>query len=138
MKRIILATVSVLALASASQAADMMLKAPPVEATAPVSGYIELYSGWGNEHWKSSSNSYGFDGWTLGGAARATYWWSRGASLQLDVQGEGTSFSDSNSRFSNHSYLIGGHASWRDSRYLWGLFGTAGDSTGIDTSVGSF
>jgi hypothetical protein len=111
-----------------------------MEAAAPVSGYIELYSGWGNEHWKSSFESYGYDGWTLGGAARATYWWSRGASLQLDVQGEGTSFSfngQDSGRFSNHSYLIGAHSSWRDSQYLWGLFGAAGDSTGI-TSNGSF
>ena len=109
MKKIILATVSVLALASASQAADLaVLKGPAMEAAAPVSGYIELYSGWGNEHWKSGSESYGFDGWTLGGAARATYWWSRGASLQLDVQGEGTSFSfngQDSGRFSNHRAL---------------------------------
>jgi opacity protein-like surface antigen len=132
MKSIILATVSALALTGAAQAADMpVLKAPAIEATAPVSGYIELYSGWGNQDWRGDFQSYGFDGWTLGGAARATYFWAPGASLQLDVQGEGTNYSFDGGRFSEHSYLIGAHASWRNSQYLWGVFGAAGDSTGI-------
>src|SRR6266446_5849780 len=42
-----LASASYLALASSSYAADMVLKGPAVEATQPVSGYIELYTGWG-------------------------------------------------------------------------------------------
>ncbi|HLQ91520.1 MAG TPA: hypothetical protein VK148_15950 [Xanthobacteraceae bacterium] len=126
-----LASASYLALAGSSYAADMMLKSPAMEAAQPVSGYIELYSGWGNTTIKGDEGyRFGLDGWTLGGAARGTYWWSHNASLQLDVQGEGTSFSDgSQGRFSEHSFLIGGHASWRDSRYLWGVFGAAGDAT---------
>ena len=43
-----LASASYLALAGSSYAADMMLKSPAMEAAQPVSGYIELYSGWGN------------------------------------------------------------------------------------------
>src|SRR6266853_5631681 len=119
-----LASASYLALASSSYAADMVLKGPAVETTQPVSAYIELYGGWGH----NKIFDIGYDGWNLGGAARATYWWSRGASIQLDVQADGTNYSDPGfGRFSEHSYLIGGHVSWRDSRYLWGVFGAAGD-----------
>src|SRR6267154_6157167 len=101
-----LASASYLALAGSSYAADMMLKSPAMEAAQPVSGYIELYSGWGNTTIKGDEGyRFGLDGWTLGGAARGTYWWSHNASLQLDVQGEGTSFSDgSQGRFSEHSF----------------------------------
>src|SRR4030088_2192217 len=95
MKKLVLATASVLALASSSYAADMILKAPVVEAAQPVSGYLELYTGWGNNRERNfSDNSY--DGWNLGGAARATYWWTRGVSLQLDVQADGTNYSTTN------------------------------------------
>ena len=128
----LLATASVLALASSSYAADMMLKAPAVEAAQPVSGYIELYTGWGNNRERDFSDR-SYDGWNLGGAARVNYWWSRGASLQLDVQGDGTNYNNvSSSRSSAHSFLIGGHANWRDQRYLWGIYGAAGDATGQD------
>jgi hypothetical protein len=131
-----LASASCLALTSSSDAADMVLKAAAVEAAQPVSGYVELYSGWGN----NKSNDFfefgnsSFDGWNLGGAGRATYWWSRGASIQLDVQGDGTSYSGfrRDGRVSEHSFLIGGHMSWRDPRYLWGVFGAVGDATGQD------
>jgi hypothetical protein len=113
-----------------------VLKAPAIEAAAPVSGYIELYSGWGNQNWRGQFESYGFDGWTLGGAARTTYFWSRGASIQLDVQGDGTNYSfGSDGRASGHSYLVGAHAGWRDASYLWGVFGAAGDSTGVEADI---
>jgi len=54
--------------------------------------------------------------------------------LQLDVQADGTNYNNVNApgRASEHSFLIGGHWSWRDPRYLWGLFGAAGDATGQD------
>ena len=136
MKKLVLATVSCLALTSSSYAADMILKGPAVEAAQPVSGYIDLYTGWGNNRHKNVSDN-NYDGWNLGGAARATYWWARGVSLQLDVQGDGTNYSSNGfngGRKSEHSYLIGGHWSWRDSRYLWGLFGAAGDATGQDVN----
>ena len=32
------------------------------------------------------------NGWSLGGAGRVTYWWAPNYSIQLDAQGEGTSY----------------------------------------------
>jgi hypothetical protein len=73
-----------------------------------------------------------FNGWTLGGAGRANYWISREVSVQVDAQAEGTSYDGSNiggGHFSTHSYLVGGHWSWRSpQQYLFGLFAAAGDA----------
>ena len=75
------------------------------------------------------------NGWALGGAGRATWWWAPNYSIQLDAQGEGTSYKfnfggGDFQRVSSHSYLIGGHANWRDpGRGLIGIFGGAGDAT---------
>jgi len=59
---------------------------------------------------------------------------SRDVSVQIDAQAEGTSYDadrSSDGRFSTHSYLIGGHWSWRNSQqYLFGLFAAAGDAGG--------
>ena len=46
------------------------------------------------------------NGWALGGAGRATWWWAPNYSLQLDAQGEGTS----------HKYHFGGGGSSSASR----------------------
>ena len=97
-----------------------------------VSGYVELSTGWGNTKTDFSNPTLDVDGWALGGAGRGTYWWSRNASIQLDAQAEGTSFNNSNGNnghVSEHRYLIGAHATWRDSRYLWGVFGAGGDAS---------
>jgi hypothetical protein len=106
-----------------------------------VSGYVELYGGWARAEVDQTfctstcgSGSFTANGWALGGAGRATWWWAPNYSIQLDAQGEGTShkFTTGNSfnRSSSHSYLIGGHANWRDpQRGLIGIFGGAGDAT---------
>ena len=72
----------------------------------------------------------------MGGAGRATWWWAPNYSIQLDAQGEGTSYKHTFgggggfARVSTHQYLIGGHANWRDpGRGLIGIFGGAGDAT---------
>jgi hypothetical protein len=130
--------------ATVAQAADMPAKAPRlVEQPQQVSGYVELYGGWARTKDNStfcnpggcSSFSDSANGWTLGGAGRVTYWWAPNYSLQLDAQGEGTSYKfnfggGDFTRSSSHSYLIGGHANWRDpQRGLIGIFGGAGDAT---------
>jgi hypothetical protein len=73
-------------------------------------------------------------GWALGGAGRANYWIAREVSVQVDAQADGTSY-DSHSgggHFSTHSYLVGGHWSWRSPQQnLFGLFAAAGDAGGI-------
>jgi len=56
---------------------------------------------------------------------------SRDVSVQVDAQAEGTShqFPGGGGNFSTHSYLIGGHWSWRNPQQsLYGLFGAIGDS----------
>jgi opacity protein-like surface antigen len=132
-------------LATAAGAADMTPyhKAPPPEAQPQATGYVELYGGGASTKQAVTACEFGegcesfsdrLDGWVLGGAGRANYWWAPNASIQLDAQAEGTSyrFSSGNSsgHFSTHSYLVGGHASWRDpQRGLFGIFGAAGDAT---------
>ena len=70
-----------------------------------------------------------------GRRGRATWWWAPNYSVQLDAQGEGTSYKynfggGGFNRISTHQYLIGGHANWRDpGRGLIGIFGGAGDAT---------
>ncbi len=102
-----------------------------------------LYGGWARTKFSETdcdigvacdSFSFSSNGWALGGAGRATWWWAPNYSIQLDAQGEGTSykFTGGNGfqRISSHSYLIGGHANWRDpQRGLIGIFGGAGDAT---------
>jgi opacity protein-like surface antigen len=134
------------ALASAAQAADMqpVLKAPPPSPAAEqqATGYVEVYGGWASTKLSENECSYGrcypdsarANGWVLGGAGRGNYWVSRDMSLQFDAQAEGTSYDAdriSDGRVSAHSFLIGGHWSWRNpQQYLFGLFAAAGDAGG--------
>jgi hypothetical protein len=123
------------ALASVGQAADLqpVLKAPgAVEQQA--TGYVEVYSGWANTKNFDDGDSFRFNGWALGGAGRGNYWVSRDMSVQVDAQGEGTSYDSplGAGHFSTHSYLVGGHWSWRNpQQYLFGLFGGVGDAGGF-------
>jgi hypothetical protein len=127
--------VAVVALASVAQAADLrpVVKAPP-EPAQQATGYVEVYGGWANTKLTEPfSDPASFDGWALGGAGRANYWFSRDMSVQVDAQAEGTSYDipGENSRISSHSYLVGGHLSWRNSQqYLFGVFAAAGDAGG--------
>lgn len=123
------------ALAAAAQAADMrpVLKAPPPAPAAEqqATGYVEVYGGWARTEAENYGYSDRFNGWALGGAGRGNYWFGPGMSVQLDAQGEGTSydFPGESAKFSTHSYLIGGHWSWRNpQQYLFGLFAAAGDA----------
>ncbi|HLQ92726.1 MAG TPA: hypothetical protein VK148_22105 [Xanthobacteraceae bacterium] len=129
---------------TAGRAADMeVLKAPP-PASQQVTGYVELYGGGAENKFSNtfcdfegpcSQESDKIHGWVLGGAGRVNYWWSPGASLQLDAQAEGTSFKadfgNGVFHFSDVAYLVGGHASWRNSGSLVGVFGAAGDAHGV-------
>src|SRR5215470_2633291 len=116
--------VASVALMSAAHAADMqpVLKAPAaVEQQA--TGYVEVYTGWASTRATETfcdqncdSFSSRDNGWALGGAGRANYWITRDISVQVDAQAEGTSYtsSDVSGHFSTHSYLVGGHWSWRN------------------------
>src|SRR5437899_1208366 len=129
--------VASVALISAAHTADLqpVLKAPAaVEQQA--TGYVEVYSGWASIRETScinaSCSSERFNGWALGGAGRANYWITREVSVQVDAQAEGTSYNFSGGHFSTHSYLVGGHWSWRSpQQYLFGLFAAAGDAGSV-------
>jgi hypothetical protein len=146
------ATFSIAALAAltvTASAADMPVKAPRVvDPPQQVSGYVELYGGWARTKFDNTFCSQGLcstftdtqNGWVLGGAGRATWWWAPNYSVQLDVQGEGTSYKDTFiggfNRRSAHGYLIGGHANWRNpGTGLLGIFGGAGDATTFFTTA---
>ncbi len=93
-------------------AADMPVKAPRVvEQPQQVSGYVELYGGWARDqagHLRTVPDCVIGDdtasGWALGGAGRATWWWAPNYSIQLDAQGEGTSY--------KHTFGDGGFAAF--------------------------
>jgi opacity protein-like surface antigen len=141
LRQLLACAVGSVALISAAHAADMkpVLKAPPVDQQA--TGYVEIYGGWAGTRVRERDCSSGecepderfrLNGWALGGAGRGNYWVTRNVSVQVDAQAEGTSYDfPGGGRFSNHSYLVGGHWSWRDpERYLFGLFAAAGDAGG--------
>src|SRR5262245_61142785 len=123
------------ALTSFAQAADMqpVLKAPAaVEQQA--TGYVEVYTGWASTRGENFGDSERSSGWALGGAGRGNYWIGRDMSVQVDAQAEGTSHDipGSGGHLSTHSYLVGGHWSWRNpQQYLFGLFGGVGDAGGF-------
>jgi hypothetical protein len=130
--------VALTVLATAAGAADMqpVLKAPGAQPEQQATGYVEIYSGWGST--KSTEcfsdgdcDTFKAKGWALGGAARGNYWITRDVSVQVDAQAEGTSYTESgrSGHFSTHSYLVGGHWSWRNpQQYLFGLFAAVGDA----------
>ena len=126
--------VAFFALASVAHAADMqpVLKAPGA-VDQQATGYVEVYTGWARTEFEDHYGSERFNGWALGGAGRGNYWISRDMSVQVDAQAEGTSY-DNNGRsgnFSTHSYLAGGHLSWRNPQQsLFGVFGGIGDAGG--------
>src|SRR5262245_39159088 len=134
--------VAFVALASVAHAADMqpVLKAPAA-VDQQATGYVEVYSGWARTEAENFGRKDSFDGWALGGAGRGNYWVNPGMSIQVDAQAEGTSYDDGRfGHFSTHSYLVGGHWSWRNpQQYLFGLFGGVGEAggSGVDASQGN-
>jgi hypothetical protein len=134
-------------LATAAGAADMqpVLKAPGA-VDQQVTGYVEFYSGFATtKNTACFFNEDGCDvfkthGWALGGAARANYWIAHDMSVQVDAQADGTSYdaSDRSDRFSTHSYLVGGHWSWRNpQQHLFGVFAAVGDAGGDGVTFSS-
>ena len=145
--------------AVAAQAADMAVKAPPAPPPfiPQATGYVEVYGGGARTTESETFCLVGdgcdffsarFNGIVLGGAGRATYWFTPTVSTQIDAQAEGTSYSIpsqflgpfSSAHFSTHNYLIGGHINLRSQQQgLIGLFAGAGDAggSGIFSSLSS-
>jgi hypothetical protein len=134
LKQTFAGAVAFFALTSVGQAADMqpVLKAPGAQPEQQATGYVEVYSGWASTKATDDFGSTRFNGWALGGAGRGNYWVSRDVSVQVDAQAEGTSYDiPGGGHASTHSYLVGGHWSWRNpQQYLFGLFGGVGDAGG--------
>ena len=140
--------VALTALSTTASAADLqpVLKAPAAALDQQATGYVEIYSGFAKTRFSVTecvlgegceSQSSRVNGWALGGAGRGNYWISRDVSVQIDAQAEGTSYNipDGGGHSSIHSYLVGGHWSWRSpEQYLFGLFAAAGDAGGSNTS----
>src|SRR6266545_1980352 len=134
LKQTFAGAVAFFALTSVGHAADMqpVLKAPPA-VDQQATGYVEVYSGWVSTRGENFGDPERSNGWALGGAGRGNYWIGRDMSVQVDAQAEGTSydFPGRSGNFSTHSYLVGGHWSWRNpQQYLFGLFGGVGDAGG--------
>lgn len=136
LKQVYMGAVALAAMMSVAQAADMrpVLKAPP-EPIQQATGYVEVYTGWAGSTFDVCGTRcvslFDENGWVLGGAGRANYWFSPGMSLQVDAQAEGTSYKVDGGHFSTHSYLVGGHLSWRNpQQHLFGVFAGAGDAFG--------
>src|SRR6266545_4987482 len=132
LKQTFAGAVAFFALTSVGHAADMqpVLKAPPA-VDQQATGYVEVYSGWVSTRGENFGDPERSNGWALGGAGRGNYWIGRDMSVQVDAQAEGTSydFPGRSGNFSTHSYLVGGHWSWRNpQQYLFGLFGGVGDA----------
>jgi hypothetical protein len=95
--------------------------------------------GWDRSKFTNSSDSdenETNDGWLVGGAGRVNLWINPSFSVQFDAQGEGTQFKVQNCsggvgcNYTNHGYLVAGHATWRDpQRGGVGVFGAVGDMT---------
>jgi hypothetical protein len=116
--------------ARAADLGAMPTKAPLAEPVPALSGYLELYTGGAWNHETETGETENSRAWVIGGAGRVNYWWSRNASVQFDVQGDGASYTGQTSgptRFSAHSELIGAHVNWRNEQGLIGVFAGAGD-----------
>ncbi|HWX29001.1 MAG TPA: tail fiber domain-containing protein [Steroidobacteraceae bacterium] len=152
MKRIALA-ISVLTVSTmAAGAADLPVKAPAVQPalTPQASGYIEVYTGgsWLEDTIAANAlfftpGATKFNGWPIGGAGRGNWWATNDFSVQMDAQAEGTQYivppdlvgPGFSAKFSTLSYLVGGHANFRNSQTgLIGVFGAIGDASGNITT----
>jgi hypothetical protein len=151
MKALFLTSVAaVIALTGAASAADLkaapLLKAPPPAPPPQASGYVEVYTGWAETQNTTTEVSPGSSfvdddkmrGWPLGGAGRASYWFTPNTSVQIDAQAEGTSYGREGTapgHISTLSYLVAAHLNVRDSKMgLLGVFGGAGDAGGMGLS----
>jgi hypothetical protein len=148
MKKLFLAVFALAAGTLGANAADLPVKSPPVQPMVPpqASGYVEAYTGgsWLDDTISASPffftpGTTRFDGWPIGGAGRGNWWATNDFSLQLDGQAEGTQYKvpstlfvpGFSARFSTLSYLVGGHANYRNSQMgLIGAFGAIGDASG--------
>jgi hypothetical protein len=127
-------------------AADLPVKTPAAVLPPQASGYVEVYMGGSWLEDTIPANPFfftpgttKFSGWPIGGAGRGNWWATKDFSVQLDVQAEGTQYKvppefldpGFTGRFSTLSYLVGGHANYRNSQTgLIGVFGAIGDASG--------
>jgi hypothetical protein len=137
MKKLALSIATALAMTGSAVAADMapVFKAAP-EAAPDVSGYLSVYTG--GTRWDSGFFETKDTAFVFGGEGRLNYWWSRGLSMQLDVETEATTsinLSGSNNWDGRVHGLIGGHWTWRDpNSHAVGFFGALTSANNLDIS----
>ena len=111
MKKYALAVLAAAALSAPAFAADIPVKAPPMQ---EISGHIGIYAGGADSDWWGTSVG------VFGGEGRVNYWWSPGFSVQTDVETEFTTAYNDNGRWHG---AIGTHWTMRDrNSYAIGLF----------------
>ena len=102
---------------------------PAQQANNTVSGYVDVYVGFGeaDPSW-DCDGACDYDQTVIGGAGRANIWLTPAVALQIDAWGDSTSFDFGPAEASYTSFGIGGHLAWRDpSRYAMGGMLTVGD-----------
>ena len=115
MKKFTLAVLAAAALSAPAFAADIPVKAPPMQ---EISGHIGIYGGGADNNWWETSVG------VIGGEGRVNYWWQPGFSIQTDVETEFTTayttFDNVNGRWHG---AIGSHWTMRDrNSYALGVF----------------
>lgn len=144
MKRLTLAALTLAAMSSTAIAADLMIDAGVVEApaaqAAALSGDFEGYVG--GLSLTDADETYSFNGYLLGGAARVNAWLSDQVSAQFDLSGEMLNGGDPDGESSDYSVLeAAAHVNWRTSDLLLGVFGSVGAMSDSDYAAlgdGSF
>lgn len=124
MKKFLLAGASVLAMTVASHAADVSLGRAPVLAApqpAALTGDLSVFAG----SWSySDTDSTSYNGTTMGGLARANYWFAPDMSFQLDLGAD--SVFDADGSEGDWGVNIAAHISKRSAGGLLGAFASMG------------
>ena len=112
MKKFSLTVLAVAALGTPAFAADIPVKAAPLE----ISGHVAIYGGWADSEWWDTGVN------VFGGEGRVNYWWGPGISIQTDVETEFTTFYNTGDNGRFHG-AIGTHVTWRDrNSFAYGVF----------------
>jgi hypothetical protein len=128
-----LATATIGLVASQAFAADAVkpIAVPRIvsPAPAPVTGYLDVYGGWGWSKYTTDSDSFGI----FGGNGAMNAWLSPTTSLQLDLNAQATTDLKNCCGPDGEVYgSIGGHWSWRDQAHLFGVFAAASATNELD------
>jgi hypothetical protein len=128
MKKLLVAGIAAVAFCGApALAADMPVKAPSAAPLPTMSGYFDIYGGYGWTAWHDDPAVFHNNPGVLGGDARANFWLTPIWNWQFDAEGEtaGKYSAPGHLQDDRFSYVLGAHTAWRDpNRGSFGLFGS--------------